>query len=57
MSIKFWHTVAERHLPGALTLVLPASAQVPEALFGILPATEPRTVGIRVLTVRSPKAF
>ena len=45
---KIWQIVAERHWPGALTLVLPASAQVPEALFGILPATEPRTVGIRV---------
>ena len=45
---KIWHKIADRYWPGALTLVLPASAQVPKALFGIIPATEPRTVGIRV---------
>ncbi|MDF5719822.1 MAG: L-threonylcarbamoyladenylate synthase [Rhizonema sp. PD37] len=45
---KIWLRITDTYWPGALTLVLPASAQVSKALFGILPVTEPRTVGIRV---------
>ena len=39
-----WQQVAERYLPGALTLVLPASDRVPAALN----PTDPTTIGVRV---------
>ncbi|MCY7322555.1 MAG: L-threonylcarbamoyladenylate synthase [Phormidesmis sp. CAN_BIN36] len=39
-----WQQVAERYLPGALTLVLPASDRVPVALN----PTNPTTIGVRV---------
>ncbi len=39
-----WQVIADRHWPGALTLVLPASAQVPRSLNPL----DPTTIGIRV---------
>ncbi len=39
-----WQTVAARHWPGALTLVLPASPRLPKAMN----PTDPTTIGIRV---------
>lgn len=41
---KIWQQVAERYLPGALTLVLPASDRVPATLN----PTDPTTIGVRV---------
>ena len=41
---QVWQQVAERYLPGALTLVLPASNQVPATLN----PTNPTTIGVRV---------
>lgn len=39
-----WQQVADRHLPGALTLVLPASDRVPL----IMNPKQPTTIGVRV---------
>lgn len=39
-----WQQVAKRYLPGALTLVLPASSQVPAAMNPL----DPSTIGVRV---------
>ena len=39
-----WQQVAKRYLPGALTLVLPASSQVPTAMNPL----DPSTIGVRV---------
>uniref|UniRef100_A0A832H2W8 L-threonylcarbamoyladenylate synthase n=1 Tax=Oscillatoriales cyanobacterium SpSt-402 TaxID=2282168 RepID=A0A832H2W8_9CYAN len=39
-----WEQTAKRYLPGALTLVLPASDRVPSALN----PTDPTTIGVRV---------
>lgn len=39
-----WQTVAERYLPGAVTLVLPASDRVPAAMN----PQDPTTIGVRV---------
>ncbi|MCY7274631.1 MAG: L-threonylcarbamoyladenylate synthase [Phormidesmis sp. CAN_BIN44] len=41
---QIWQQLAERYLPGALTLVLPASDRVPSAMN----PTDPTTIGIRV---------
>jgi L-threonylcarbamoyladenylate synthase len=41
---QIWQQVAERYLPGALTLVLPASDRVPPAMN----PTDPTSIGIRV---------
>jgi L-threonylcarbamoyladenylate synthase len=41
---QIWRQVAERYLPGALTLVLPASDRVPAAMN----PKDPSTIGIRV---------
>lgn len=41
---QIWQRIAERYLPGALTLVLPASDRLPPAIN----PTDPTTVGIRV---------
>ncbi len=41
---QIWQQLAERYLPGALTLVLPASDRVPSAMN----PTNPTTIGIRV---------
>lgn len=43
-EMEIWQQVAEKHWPGALTLVLPASEKVPAAMN---PA-DPTTIGIRV---------
>ncbi|MCU0525537.1 MAG: L-threonylcarbamoyladenylate synthase [Elainella sp. Prado103] len=43
-ELAVWQQVADRYFPGALTLVLPASAQLPTAMN---PA-DPTTIGIRV---------
>ena len=43
-EMEIWQQVAEKHWPGALTLVLPASEQVPAAMN----PTDPTTIGIRV---------
>lgn len=43
-EIETWQQVAQNYWPGALTLVLPASAQVPAAMN----PTDPTTIGIRV---------
>jgi L-threonylcarbamoyladenylate synthase len=43
-ELKIWQQVAQQHWPGALTLVLPASAKVPAAMN---PA-DPTTIGVRV---------
>ncbi|WP_448573360.1 L-threonylcarbamoyladenylate synthase [Trichothermofontia sp.] len=39
-----WQTIADRYWPGALTLVLPASPQVPRAMNPL----DPTTIGLRV---------
>lgn len=39
-----WQAIAARHWPGALTLVLPASTQVPRSLNPL----DPTTIGLRV---------
>jgi L-threonylcarbamoyladenylate synthase len=41
---EIWHTVMAQYWPGALTLVLPASPQVPPQLNPL----EPSTIGIRI---------
>lgn len=41
---RIWQETAERYWPGALTLVLPASPQLPQALN----PTDPTTIGMRV---------
>ncbi|WP_448561896.1 L-threonylcarbamoyladenylate synthase [Trichothermofontia sp.] len=41
---EIWQTIADRYWPGALTLVLPASDQVPRALNPL----DPTTIGLRV---------
>ncbi len=41
---QIWQQLAERYLPGALTLVLPASDQVPSAMN----PNDPATIGVRV---------
>ena len=43
-ELKIWQQVAQQYWPGALTLVLPASAKVPAAMN---PA-DPTTIGVRV---------
>src|SRR4028118_134472 len=43
-ELKLWQQVAESYWPGALTLVLPASANVPAAMNPI----DPSTIGVRV---------
>ncbi|NES80155.1 MAG: L-threonylcarbamoyladenylate synthase [Moorea sp. SIO2B7] len=43
-ELKIWQQVAQKYLPGALTLVLPASSCVPTAMN---PA-DPTTIGVRV---------
>lgn len=39
-----WQHIAKKYWPGAITLVLPASSQVPQAMH----PTDPTTIGIRV---------
>ncbi|MEW6492511.1 MAG: L-threonylcarbamoyladenylate synthase [Cyanobacteriota bacterium] len=41
---EIWQQVAQQYWPGALTLVLPASAQVPAAMN----PSDPTTIGVRV---------
>src|SRR5919202_4428733 len=43
-EMKIWQQVAQNYWPGALTLLLPASAKVPAALN----PTDPTTIGVRV---------
>lgn len=43
-ELEIWQRVAKQYWPGALTLVLPASAKVPAAMN----PTDPTTIGIRV---------
>ncbi|MEG4233248.1 L-threonylcarbamoyladenylate synthase [Microcoleus sp. Pol11C3] len=43
-ELKLWQQVGESYWPGALTLVLPASAKVPAAMNLI----DPTTIGVRV---------
>jgi len=43
-QIQIWQHVANQYLPGALTLVLPASAKVPKAINPL----NPDSIGIRV---------
>lgn len=43
-ELNLWQQVAESYWPGALTLVLPASAKVPAAMNSI----DPTTIGVRV---------
>lgn len=43
-ELKIWQEVANQHWPGGLTLVLPASYQVPKQMN----PTDPTTIGIRV---------
>ncbi|HEY9819698.1 MAG TPA: L-threonylcarbamoyladenylate synthase, partial [Candidatus Sericytochromatia bacterium] len=43
-ELEIWQQVALQHWPGALTLVLPASDQVPMAMNPI----DPTTIGVRV---------
>ncbi|TVP56545.1 MAG: Sua5/YciO/YrdC/YwlC family protein [Nodularia sp. (in: Bacteria)] len=43
-ELNIWQEVANRHWPGALTLVLPASHKVPKQMN----PTDPTTIGIRV---------
>ncbi|MEI2582956.1 L-threonylcarbamoyladenylate synthase [Scytonema sp. PRP1] len=54
---KIWHKIAKKYWPGALTLVLPASASVPKAMISIPDGdldtqkgqpTDCMTIGIRV---------
>lgn len=47
-ELEIWQQVAAQHWPGALTLVLPASAKVPTAMN---PAN-PTTIGVRVPSSR-----
>ncbi|MEL6927388.1 MAG: L-threonylcarbamoyladenylate synthase [Cyanobacteria bacterium J06600_6] len=43
-SLEIWQDLMSQHLPGALTLVLPASDKVPKAINN----TDAKTVGIRI---------
>jgi L-threonylcarbamoyladenylate synthase len=43
-ELQIWQEVANRHWPGALTLVLPASPRVPKQMN----PSDPTTIGIRV---------
>lgn len=43
-EIKIWKEMAQKHLPGALTLVLPASEAIPVAMNPL----NPTTIGVRV---------
>jgi L-threonylcarbamoyladenylate synthase len=43
-ELEIWQQVAQKYWPGALTLVLPASAKVPVAMN----PTDPTTIGVRV---------
>lgn len=43
-ELQVWQQVAQQHWPGALTLVLPASAKVSPAMN----PTDPSTIGVRV---------
>lgn len=43
-QLEMWQQVAEQYWPGALTLVLPASAQVP----AVMNPTDSGTIGVRV---------
>jgi L-threonylcarbamoyladenylate synthase len=43
-ELAIWQDIIQQHLPGALTLVLPASDKVPQAIN----ATDTDTVGIRI---------
>ena len=43
-QLAIWQSVVQQHLPGALTLVLPASNKVPS----VINSTESNTVGIRI---------
>jgi L-threonylcarbamoyladenylate synthase len=43
-ELQIWQGMANRHWPGALTLVLPASAEVPS----VMNPVDPSTIGIRV---------
>lgn len=43
-ELEIWQQVAQQYWPGALTLVLPASAKVPAAMN----PTDPTTIGVRV---------
>jgi L-threonylcarbamoyladenylate synthase len=43
-ELSTWQTIADRYLPGALTLVLPASARIP----AVMNPRGDRTIGVRV---------
>lgn len=43
-ELEIWQQVAQTYWPGALTLVLPASAKVPK----VMNPTDPTTIGVRV---------
>ena len=43
-ELEIWQQVAQQYWPGALTLVLPASANVP----AVMNPTDPTTIGVRV---------
>ncbi len=43
-ELEIWQQVAQRYWPGALTLVLPASTNVP----AVMNPTDPTTIGVRV---------
>jgi L-threonylcarbamoyladenylate synthase len=43
-ELEIWNTIAQQHLPGALTLVLPANDRVPAAMN----PNDPTTIGLRV---------
>jgi L-threonylcarbamoyladenylate synthase len=45
---EVWRSVMATYFPGALTLVLPASAQMPAAMNPGLSSGEMRTIGVRV---------
>lgn len=47
-QLEIWQKVAHQHWPGALTLVLPASARVPAAMN----PNDPTTIGVRVPSSR-----
>ena len=43
-ELEIWQQVAQKYLPGALTLVLPASVNLPVAMN----PTDPTTIGVRI---------
>lgn len=43
-EMEIWQQVAQKYWPGALTLVLPASAKIP----AVMNPTDPTTIGVRV---------